>query len=367
MKILQRYDTVAIHATKTDEGFIRDAPVVGRAGILRYMNADGSTRYEYRPPEEAFKADSLATLEGKPITVGHQGMVTSDNAADIKPVGTVLTGGRQDGDTIRADVMIYNLPTNARELSCGYQLDLDETPGTTPDGKHYDAIQRNIRYNHVAVVPRGRAGVARLNMDGEQEFEVEEGKGDPPMAMTKVRTDSGLEYDAAPEVGVFVEKLRADAINQKKATDQLQAKYDALLSDNEKLKKDAAEAGKKHKDAFDAAVTARVQLLGIAQQHKIDKADEMDNKAIKVAVIKSVRGDSFSIDGKSDDYIDAAFDMAKADNSKHEDGMAHQRQAINQPSETDSKRNDSIPEDDPQAALDQLQQDEADLWMKEVR
>lgn len=365
---MQRYDTVAIKATKTDEGFIRDAPIVGRAGILRYLNADGSTRYEYRPPEEAFKADSLDTLMGKPITLGHQGMVTADNAASIKPVGSVLTAGRQDGDTIRADVMIYNLPTNARELSCGYQLDLDETPGTTPDGKHYDAIQRNIRYNHVAVVPRGRAGVARLNMDGEQELD-EEGKGDPPMAMTKVRTDSGLEYDAAPEVGVFVEKLRTDAANQKKTTDQLQAKYDALLSDNEKLKKDAADADKKQKEAFDAAVTARVELLGIAKQHKIEKADAMDNKAIKVAVIKSVRGDSFSVDGKSDDYIDAAFDMAKADKSKHEDGMAQQRQAINQPpaAGSNANHNDSVPDDDPQAALEKLQQDEADLWMKEVR
>lgn len=363
---MQRYDTVAIHATKTDEGFIRDAPIVGRAGILQYRNADGSTRYEYRPPEEAFKADSLATLEGKPITVGHKGMVTSDNAANIKPVGTVLTGGRQDGDTIRADVMIYNLPTDARELSCGYTLDLDETPGTTPDGKHYDAVQRNIRYNHVAVVPRGRAGIARLNMDGEQEVEVEEGKGDPPMAMTKVRTDSGLDYDAAPEVGVFVEKLRTDAANQKKAADQLQAKYDALLADNEKIKKEAAEATKKQKEAFDAAVTARVTLLGVAQKHKIEKADTMDDKAIKVAVIKSVRGDSFSVDGKSDDYIDAAFDMAKSDKASHEDGMSQQRQDIKKSADNQS-HSDSIPDDDPQAALDKLQQDEADLWMKEVR
>ena len=363
---MQRYDTVAIHATKTDEGFIRDAPIVGRAGILQYRNADGSTRYEYRPPEEAFKADNLATLEGKPITVGHKGMVTSDNAANIKPVGTVLTGGRQDGDTIRADVMIYNLPTDARELSCGYTLDLDETPGTTPDGKHYDAVQRNIRYNHVAVVPRGRAGIARLNMDGEQEVEVEEGKGDPAMAMTKVRTDSGLDYDAAPEVGVFVEKLRTDAANQKKAADQLQAKYDALLADNEKIKKEAAEATKKQKEAFDAAVTARVTLLDVAQKHKIEKADTMDDKAIKVAVIKSVRGDSFSVDGKSDDYIDAAFDMAKSDKARHEDGMSQQRQEIKKLADNQS-HSDSIPDDDPQAALDKLQQDEADLWMKEVR
>lgn len=75
----------------------------------------------------------------------------------------------RDGNAIKADIVIYNLDTSARELSCGYTLTLDETPGTTPEGEHYDAIQRNIRYNHLAVVPRARAGsLARLNIDGEQ-------------------------------------------------------------------------------------------------------------------------------------------------------------------------------------------------------
>ena len=51
---MQRFDTVALTAARTSEGFIRDAPIVGRTGILHYSNADGSDRYEYRPPEEAF-------------------------------------------------------------------------------------------------------------------------------------------------------------------------------------------------------------------------------------------------------------------------------------------------------------------------
>ena len=165
---MQRFDQVTFAATRTAEGFIRDTPIVGRTGILVYRNADGTERKEYRPPEEAFKADSLASLQGKPITIGHKAYVTAGNAAQVAPIGSVLSAGRQDGDTIRADIVIYNLDTSARELSCGYTLDLDETPGTTPEGEHYDAIQRNIVYNHLAVCSRGRAGVARLNMDGSQ-------------------------------------------------------------------------------------------------------------------------------------------------------------------------------------------------------
>ncbi len=360
---MQRYDTVSIKATKTDEGFIRDAPIVGRTGLLRYLNADGSERWEYRPPEEAFKEDSLQSLTGKPITIGHQGMVTADTAGAIKPIGTVLTAGRQDGDTIRADIMIYNLPTNARELSCGYTLDLDETPGTTPDGKHYDAIQRNIKYNHLAVVSRGRAGIARLNMDGSQE--IEDGKDDELVGMTKVRLDSGLEYDAAPEIGVYIEKMKQDAAEQKKQQDQLQAKYDTAIADLGKEKKAHEDADKKQKENFDTAVKERVDMLDVAKNHKIEKADSMSNKEIKVAVIKAVRGDSFSLDGKSDDYIDASFDMAKEDKS-HNDGIAEQRKAINK-AKSSAKEDEEDLSYDPQAALKKLQQDEADLWMKEVR
>ena len=154
-----RYDTVPIHAQKTDEGFIRDKPVIGRTGVLVYRNADGSERREYRPPEEAFDKDSLASLKGKPITIGHQGMVTSQNAANIRPIGTVLSAGQADGDTITADVVLYSLPTSARELSCGYNLDLDETPA----GEPYDAVQRHIRYNHVAGIIPAHAGLTNYN------------------------------------------------------------------------------------------------------------------------------------------------------------------------------------------------------------
>lgn len=361
---MQRYDNVAIKATKTSEGFIRDAPIVGRTGILKYKNADGSTRYEYRPPEEAFNADSLASLQGKPITVGHKAMVSAGNAAKVQPIGTVLTAGRQDGDTIRADIVIYDLPTSARELSCGYSLDLDETPGTAPDGQHYDAVQRNIRYNHVAVVPRGRAGIARLNMDGEQIID-DDTKGTKKMAndtMTKVRTDSGLEYDAAPEVGVYVEKLKKDIAAAKKAHDTLQAKYDAALADIDKVKKEKKELEKKNSDNFDSAVTERVEMLDAAKKHRIDGAEKMSNTDIKKAVIKAVRGDAVNLDDKSDDYINAAFDMSKDEGLQH-DGLAKQRKTTLQ----HGTKKDEIDADDPMAAMRKLQQDEAEAYLKEVR
>ena len=361
--MMQRFDQVTFAATKTAEGFIRDTPIVGRAGILLYRNADGTEHREYRPPDEAFKADSLASLMGKPITIGHKAFVTAGNAAQVAPVGSVLSAGRQDGNNITADIVIYNLDTDSRELSCGYTLDLDETPGTTPDGQHYDAVQRNIVYNHLAIVPQGRAGVARLNMDGEQVIDEENPKEDKKMAeMTKVRLDSGIEYDCAPEVKVAIEKMNKDSADMKKAYDTLQAKYDALEAELKKEQEGRKADAEKAKANFDAAVKARVELLGVAKAHKVANADSMTDTEIKTAVIKAVRGDAINLDGKSADYIEAAFDMAKADVKQHEDGMAEQRKATQTHADEGAQNNDAA--DDPEAAYAKLIEAERHMYEK---
>jgi 8-oxo-dGTP pyrophosphatase MutT (NUDIX family) len=44
-----------------------------------------------------------------------------------------------------------------QELSSAYYYDADMTPGTY-EGVPYDGVMRNIKFNHVALVPRGRAG-----------------------------------------------------------------------------------------------------------------------------------------------------------------------------------------------------------------
>lgn len=358
---MQRFDTTTFQATKTDEGFIADTPIIGRTGLLRYQNADGSERWEYRPPEEAFSTASLASIRGKPITVGHKAMVTAGNVRRVQPVGTVLTEGRQDGDAIRADIVLYDLPTGARELSCGYTLDLDETPGKTADGRHYDAIQRNIRYNHLAIVPKGRAGVARLNMDGEQEAEDNEPEGKEGMTMAKIRIDSGLEYEAAPEVEVYIKKLRQDSADKQKNLDEIQAKYDAAISDLAKLKKERGDEEKAQSEKFYAAVAERVKMLETAKAHKLDKAEDMTNRQIMEAVIRAARPD-VNLDGKSDDYINAAFDMAQA--AGREEGMAKQREAVGAPTGKPQEHED---ETDATALMEKLRKDEAEAYLKEVK
>ncbi|RKK03321.1 DUF2213 domain-containing protein [Pseudoroseomonas wenyumeiae] len=148
----------------TKEGWFRDDPILTRAGIFTYRLANGQVRREYRPPEEVFNADSLASLRGVPVTLGHPGTVTADAPRGI--IGTVLTAGRRDGDNLRAEIIIHNPKAigGHREISLGYNVKLDETPGAIK-GERYDAVQRRITYNHCAIVAQGRAGNARLRMD----------------------------------------------------------------------------------------------------------------------------------------------------------------------------------------------------------
>ena len=318
---MQRYDNYAIQAIKTDEGFVRDAPIIGRTGILEYQNADGSTRREYRPPQEAFNVDSLASIRGKPITLGHHGLVSSANYRETKPVGTVISDGRQDGSNIRADVVIYSLDTADRELSCGYQTELDETPGVTKDGQHYDAIQRNIRYNHLAIVPRGRAGNARLNMDGNQSIEEVE------TMSTKIKMDNGIEYEVPAEVKVAYDAMVEKADATKKDLDAMTAKFDSAQAEIEKLKADAEKQEADFKAKFDEAVKTTIELREIARKHGVEKADELSNDEIKKAVVTKVHP-KLNLDGKSAEYIEVAFDLAKDTEVQHEDAMAEQRKAL---------------------------------------
>ena len=318
---VQRYDNYAIQAIKTDEGFVRDAPIIGRTGILEYRNVDGSIRREYRPPQEAFDADSLASIRGKPITVGHHGLVSSANYRETKPVGTVISDGRQDGNNIRADVVIYSLDTDDRELSCGYQTELDETPGVTEDGEHYDAIQRNIRYNHLAIVPRGRAGNARLNMDGNQSIEEVE------TMSTKIKMDNGIEYEVPAEVKVAYDAMVEKADATKKDLDAMTAKFDSATAEIEKLKAEAEKAEADFKAKFDEAVKTTIELREIARKHGVEKADELSNEEIKKAVVAKVHP-NLNLDGKSAEYIEVAFDLAKDTEVQHEDSMAKQRKAM---------------------------------------
>lgn len=349
MRNVQRYDSLQLVAGAVidTDGFMRDSPIVARTGVYEYRNPDGTIRREYRPADEVFASDALNSFRGKPITVLHpkKGKITAANAFGTA-IGSILSDGYQKDDKyVACDIVIFapDKMGKHRELSLGYRCDCEETPGVAPDGQPYDAIQRNIRINHLAVVPLARAGMkARLNCDGDEIIESEETQN-----MSKFKID-GVEHEVTEAVANYITALqsRADAaeagLTATKETlagvtasktelqtkldamtgerDGVQGKLDAMTAERDSLKSkvDAAEADKKA--AVDKAVEdtkkevkERAELEADAKKAKCDKTDGMDNKALKIAIIKAVRGDSLNFDGKSDDYVNAYYDSIRGD------------------------------------------------------
>ncbi len=104
----------------------------------------------------------------KPVTDDHPAengqrvLLDTGNIAKFSKghIGEVVT---RVGDSVRAKVLITDkglvdaVLGGRNQLSCGYICDLKFEAGEH-EGKHFDAVQSNIRYNHVSVVAEGRAG-----------------------------------------------------------------------------------------------------------------------------------------------------------------------------------------------------------------
>ncbi len=155
---------ISPHITKTPEGFLicHDVPLA-RLGPMQYRASELSLPGNpeqivtvNRYAEDVFAPAAIASFEGKDVTAGHppENLTAETWAAYAR--GHVENVRRQEdflvGDLIIKDSQLANEVQSGavREVSAGYTAEF------LPDG---DCLkQTNIRGNHVAVVPRGRAG-----------------------------------------------------------------------------------------------------------------------------------------------------------------------------------------------------------------
>jgi len=321
---VNRYDRVVLKARYDENGYLEDSPVLTRIGVFKYLDGKGNERSELRRADDVFNADSLASYRNKPVTKGHPGNVNASNVSGHQ-IGTVTTIGRQDSDNVISDIVIHDprviKQDGWKELSVGYKVDLIEETGEF-NGERYDAIQTNIRVNHLAVVPSGRAGNARLNLDAADAATLNDDKEVYP-TMDKVRLDSGIEYDAAPEVAQAYSQSRADLKTAQDKADAESARADAA----DKAKADAEKQVEQVKQDAVESARARLKLEAVAKTHSVEVKQDAKDRDIKTAVIGAIRGDSADLAEKSDAYIDAAFDLAAADGEKRHDDAANQREA----------------------------------------
>ena len=179
-----RYDVGKFkEPTITPQGYLKVDAYVTRVGVFKYRKQDGTLVREFRSPDEVFKAESLQSLAEIPITDDHPEVMLS--AANTRQFARGFTGKdvSKDGIYLKTPMTITDAETikkvmaqGKRETSSGYHCDIDPTPGEW-EGEQYDCKQKDIRYNHVAIVDAGRAGPeVRLRMDSNDAMQVEEVK-----------------------------------------------------------------------------------------------------------------------------------------------------------------------------------------------
>jgi len=310
----------------TTEGYLTGRAIVTNIGVFPYLNADGSIHRELRLPEEVFKPESLESLKMKPISNLHPDEeITAEN---IKKHQVGFTGDvvREDNYhvsvslTITDQETIQEIKAGKRGLSAGYSLALEEASGNYL-GTQYDAIQREIKYNHIAIVPFGRAGdAARIRMDSnsayyeKHEIKIEE---DTMPNLKKIKLD-GVDYEAEGEVIKTLNQKSTELNEIQSKVDTLNTDFTKLTAERDTLKDRVDQLEKELKELKDSeldetrineAVEKRLKILSAADAAEI-KVDEKDTELeIQKAVIIKVFPQA-QLDNKDQIYIDARFDGA---------------------------------------------------------
>lgn len=155
---------------RTAGGYLAAQARVARTGIQIYAGREvGRSDLEkvrvYRPESEVFRRDAMTSLAHRPITSDHPPVpVTADNWKKYA-IGHVGDEVVRDGHFVRVPMLVMDADSirriendGTRELSVGYVCDIAWEAGISPTGEEYDAIQRNIKVNHIAVVKSARGG-----------------------------------------------------------------------------------------------------------------------------------------------------------------------------------------------------------------
>lgn len=169
LNIVDRISFDAATLKLTGDGYLVAQPRISRTGIQLYRGSEVGMKDKavvrvYRPEEEVFHRDSMNSLAHRPLTNDHPSVpVTADNWKEFS-VGQSGGDVVRDGEFVRVPMAfmdakaIKDIKAGKKQLSVGYSCDLEFKDGVTPDGQAYDAIQTNIRGNHIALVKAARGG-----------------------------------------------------------------------------------------------------------------------------------------------------------------------------------------------------------------
>lgn len=323
-------DRVTVGELKeTREGYLVATARVARTGVQLYYASElgdvardagfkpGDVVRVYRHPDEVFHPDSLASITRLPITVDHPSEEVTGSNWSKYAVGEIGDAYSTEPEWIVVNPMIKDASaiaaakTTHRENSMGYSAAI--VPAR--DGLEADFEQRGIRYNHLALVPKGRAGeMARIGdswgaspvQDFQPGISPKSKGGLMPDMKTVVLGDKAVQV-ADTDVAL-IEQYKTDMA--RKLTDAESKHAAAIAAKDEdigKLRADLATAQAAANIDVDALVAARTELVGQVKSMdaSIDPKGKTDAELRKAAVLAKL-GDSIVKDA-SDAEITGMF------------------------------------------------------------
>lgn len=174
--------------TEDGESFLVTDVVAQREDVYAYPDGNGGIQREYAPGEEL--TTNAEAWDGTPLVIDHpQSPDGRDVSVNHPEAETTTVGefreprGNSDNDALAGKTWIQESEIGnhngvldryvqtveeqgAGEVSTGYNVgELDRTQGTF-DGQEYDAIQRNIQPDHLALLTGSKTGDCNVEEDG---------------------------------------------------------------------------------------------------------------------------------------------------------------------------------------------------------
>lgn len=274
----------------TEKDGITSVPAV----IAKDLVQDYSGLKVWKPAAELEAAARFA--DGIPITRGHPsvGIVTdrgqvlgflNDPVYENDELSGILNIANKD---LAADVKDGKL----KGLSIGFFCNLDETKGTIGDA-HYDAIQKDIFLNHVAIVDEGRCSIedgCKFNMDAVDSPPDLIGKLDTAIGMATNEWGDNKLKDLLVEIK---EMITSGDTTGDAADATIQAKIDAITADRDALREELETIIKTEKDAIIVELTAMQDAKTKEDLEKL-KLDELKKE---LDMVRELRTDRLSFRG----------------------------------------------------------------------
>ena len=334
-----------------DTGFLTGRVTLAKVGVYPYLQADGSVRHEFVPPETLADKTWLASCEMAPVTVLHPPEPVCATNADRYQVGALGEQVVAKDDRNESRLRVYRadgveaVKAGVTEASCGYTCVLVHKPGEY-QGQKYDAVQTARRMNHLAIVPRGRHGPdVRLRMDAAYPFAPEPAPEQPKeLKMPAVRlgnlTLDVADASTAQAIQTHVDTLQAKAdaaeaakLAEKTRADKAEGERDAAKAAAEQAKAEVAKAAEQARADAKARMALESQVAKVLPELQTEGKTDAE---LRLAVLQKL-DPQFKADGKSEVYVQARFDAA----------LDLQAAGIGRPSGVDEVRRDTaLPRND---------------------